>query len=959
MNPVFTETQVGTIRGRQYPDYAVIFDPCTPVFRAKVASVPTGATYLEIVYDTVSLGAYTDIREGQTVVISATADHTAPIPGYKEMRVAGTPTSSLLPIGEVDLVLDTDYYITVLDTYKALPLPRQGQLIDGRLPYEGQVAEVTGIPSAQFVKSSGVGVFTYSATVTPLDGSTVTDTAWEIPGAVYLDGTDADLDIEIEMPADSHTWGRFTYTLSSGVTRWIAFQLVVSPILGSTLPTVTIEQPNITRNWRGHHATCRALGGVTIDEVMNGTRCVMVINSTFAGGAVPIDPVQFVGYLVKEGGETASVTDQSVSFELSSIWEKAGNLPMSHIAVRDMETPTKWDEINLPTPQKVVMHVLARYSTVLNLCCLSLDDTGDTWYGDDWNLSSDSIADAVEGVLQEINAEITQTPAGALYLRRDLRCVDDDVRDAADVVWTLTHRDLMAFQFNMRHEEQTGRVIIGVRSFRTDRSPSIGGRASAPAVILGTSPTTHTEPAQLMPADSTPLELFGDPLDASSTGLAQIRAGHIQAIQNTPYTTTSTAMPFLFWLTPNNFQWINISLAASLMTRGRAITGRHLLTGLDVRLEYDLTTRTYHPAVSLELTPETRGGAGRAVGELVPNAASLDWSVPPIQQPYTGDFGAPPDWNTADFPPFTRDNMGNQGFPTPPDQNAEEATQSPTPGTRTFGISFAEDTPVAAGFLSILGEPYVFTIEGSAQIATDAWAYYGNFATSDEGFAPQPGVEYGTWAPGGWQTTDALKPGAYRRSINIYRTFTSTNITHVSFVYDIEWGTYFNTLAVTIFVNNTTDIYLGYAYDFPDGNNLVASWSGSMTMDRILFLTNASVQATPDYDGYALQKSFIVRGTGTNPFTGATGLPLFGDGAGYTWNVDEETGERINIQYDGSRGIRIQGSPIAAPPLYNASGHYTFEWTGDGSIPSVVYIDDNYTDNQHVNLNVRIEGPNA
>lgn len=941
-NFVPNETQAGYIRTRQRPQYAVIFDPCTPVFRAQIAVAPTGPSYLQLEYENVSLGDYEDIRTGMTVIISETADHTNPIAAYEDMRVSRPATADFVRINEYDLILEAGWYITVLNTYKPLPKRRLGAKVDGHLSFQGQTATIENLPSVSFVLSDDTGVFNLSPEIVTLDGSTVVSTLYDIPDAVYLDGTDEDLEIEIEMPFDSHTWGRLTYTLSSGVSEFMVFQLIVSPIVDSDIPTVGIQQPHIIRNTQGHHATCRAVRGMTIAEVMNGTRCVIVVTSAFDGGVVPIDPVAFVGYLTKEGNATTSASEKSASFEIASIWERAGQLPMHHIAIRDKASPAAWDEINLPTPQRVANHVLSRYSTVLNLCGLNVDDAGNTWYAGDYNLSSDSIGDAIEGVLEEINAAITQKPSGELFLRRDLRYETDTVRDAADIVWTLTNRDLSGFDYTARHEKQTGRTIIGVRSFYTNRSPSKGGKAAAPSIILGTSPTTTTEPNQLMPADKTPLQLFGDSLDPTSVGLAEERAGHIQAAANAPYEFSGDAWSGLFWLNANNFQWVNVDLAASLMTRGRAITGRHLLVGVELDLDLQGT-----PITRLELTPETRGGGGFVVGDLVPDVAALDWTVTPIQQPYSGYFGAPGSWNTDEFPPFTQDNMGGMGFPIPQDQQADQARRAAPAGTRSFAISFAESVGVQAGFVSTLGALYTINMQGSAIIQTGQETINLDFKVTDG--SPEVTGDMGDG------NTAAQMPGVG------YIGTTPSDLDRVFVEYEFPMPT--NVISVTFY----WDLILDYTNDPGAWVGTDGSYGTFEVIDVDQTSHTRAIEATVNSIRVGVERGGGVTTFVTNLIALVIVIDtgegvLYGDGAGYTWQVSEEeenAGEEINITYNGDKGLYIQNAPIASPPLYNESHTYTVTWEGDGSNPEMVYRDGNYADNQRVNLNINVAGVGA
>src|SRR5688572_19178710 len=63
--------------------------PNTTVFAARVNGAPSGTSYAQIAYDTVTTGAYTDIVVGQTIYISASNSIRA---AYFIGRIRATPT---------------------------------------------------------------------------------------------------------------------------------------------------------------------------------------------------------------------------------------------------------------------------------------------------------------------------------------------------------------------------------------------------------------------------------------------------------------------------------------------------------------------------------------------------------------------------------------------------------------------------------------------------------------------------------------------------------------------------------------------------------------------------------------------------------------------------------------------------------------------------------------------------
>lgn len=934
MNPIYNSDDQAIIRSSVQVQWVALFDPLDVVFQAQVASVPTGSSYLEIAYNSVSIGVYTDIRVGQKLVISATADYTQPLV-TRPMRIDASATASVLPINEEYLPLQVGYYLTVINTYEPMQMVRDGALVSGRLPFQGECGTIKGLPSVILVRSSGSGQYSFITAVQAPTGATVSSTSYEIPGATYDSGSASSLTPTITMPADSHTWGRFSYTLSNGVTRWMAFQIIVINPRSTSLVTQGIDSGRITRTWRGHHAILRARKGVAMSQVMDGTRTVLAAFRRYTSGAIDADPVLFVGYLTKEAGSTTSPTDKFVTFDVSSIWERAAQIQMNPIAIRDIATPSAWDEINLPTAQKVVRHVLSRYSTILNLCSLDLDDPdGSTWYGGEMNFSVASLGDAIEQVTSEINAVILQRPSGELVFRRDLRFEDETHRNAASVIWTLISRDLIELDLQASHTQQVGRIIMGYRGYQTSRAPSKGGKALAPIVTLGASPETQTRPNQLMPANLS---------DSSLLIEAAQRAGHILAYEDPPYSLTARVRS-MAWLTPAAAEWLALDLLPSLTTRGRVLSGRALIGAVEITYDSGGIEVT-----SLELYPETKGGSALIVAMLTPNAASLTGVVTPPLAAYGGSYRTPSSLNLPNINkrrPFSRNDMGGMAPPMPADQAANEGRRNGQGGTRTFAISLANPADVAAGFTSVNSETYKITVSGSGKIQNDttgsttcvdltasdgSWYASNNLGTPTSGF-------------GSWVSGQGLAPNGTAFFFTHTAGTTSETINSATFTFNAPVTTFtLRKLGGTV-----------YAYS----GDPVSTVTFDATSYPALFPINLNTTAICISFPANIAPSSAFR---VEEWCYSTDIPtdeLYAD-AFYSWNLDEE-GEPTNISYLGtSRGFQINSAAIAVPPPYNPSHVYTFEWTGDGNNPQVVFADDTYTDNQNQLLYVTFEGPGA
>lgn len=915
-NLVYSGGDQAILRSGGRARWLVIPDPCEVVFQAKVAAVPDaeGGTYTQIQYHDVTIGAFGDIRPDQMVLITETSDHMVPIEGFRDMRVADIATSTIIPVNESEFVLSTSYYITVIDTYKPLQRVRKGQSVDGRLIFEDLAPIIKGLPSVLFVAAplGQDGQFSFpNVQGVSLTGGTISY-LWSFTDPAYDTGSATSQHPVVTLP-HGHQWGHLTITDTNGPTHTQHVRLIVQDPLKPTLALRYIDGVKITRTWQGHHATLRAYRGVALDDLLNDTSVAIISLRAYTTETLDEDPVAFVGYLNKDSAQTSGPNDKTVTFDLSGIWERAASLPMNPIAIRDKASPAYWDEINLPTAQRVTAHILKRYSTITNLCSLNLDDITDTWYGGDMDVNVSSLGDAIRQVTSEINAEILQSPSGELFFRRDLRFEDDDTRDDADVILTLTGRDIVDLRIDTNHLEQTGRIIIGYRGYDTTRTPSQGGKAVAPAVTLGTSSETQTRANQLMRADQSVNDLL---LEAAQ------RVGNLLAYENSN-PEIGMEVHNLGSLTPSCFQWVQCNVLPGYNTRGRALFGRALVASVDISYENSAGKET----VQMELFPETRGGRALVVAMLVPNVNQLTQYITPPQSAYSGSYPASPTANVPDTNTrrrFNQQDMGGQGNTKPADQAYEDGQRQPKPGHANFAISFKNPNPVNAGFISALGQSYTINLSGSAKIAVGS-------------NLPNINLEH---------TFPAIWNGAltYQGKDGVYDKWDVVAIFAVGDIYPATYNVKDVDDKCMTVISFTTSGGTETTYQSLSCAGGLISGSG---------VPSVSVSILGGYgDTDGMTFHFVIRDdTGGSP-----AQDIYAD-AFYSWNLDGD-GNEVNIQVNPYGGIRIDGSPVT-PPLYNPAHVYTITKTGTGSPFSFVFADTDHSDNQNVPLPIDIEGPDA
>jgi hypothetical protein len=930
-NEVLTEDQrdivdAGGYIGRDY----ILFCPNTVVLQCHPAAASAEDVIAEFEYDSVVTGAYTDVYEGQVVIISTTTDLKAT--ELWRGRIRELPTSSTLYINESSILLDTAYYVTVIDTHEPMPRLRSGNFVDWNTAPEGLQPLIKGLQSAYLKEPDALGEaeFTFSPVGQALEeGATIDDdTAWEwdIDGTPY---TTREVTVTL---AEGHYWARVWLTDSEGVTSYFAFQVIVADEDSTGLVRLAADGYEVTGNWdNGWNGSVTYFAG--IEDVLDRTRVVIVSWHQYRDGDPAFPNISFVGYLREEDDSARADENYSALAEtrytLAGFGAIAGEMPFNPLAIRNLASPTLWDEINLPTTERAIAHILTRYTTLLTLCALDFGTLTNDHFGGDMDVSSSSPLDACNTIASEINAQLIFAPCGQITLDRNACFLTTDERNALDVITTPIHTDnMLVLAYKRAHVGNLAQIQIGFRTYYTADNTNLGVTATAPAIAYADGMDFDTAPNQLLLADSTPEDAQKE---------ARQRAGHLLAYRTEGDEITIQLDDGWGWLVPSQHQWWSMELAASVLTAGRAFSA-------DDRLLLKSITHTYSAergtrAVNVTFLRETRGKLAAVRVEIVPSAVTVQI---PYHPPLSAYLGAFPPANSLRMPSLTPNKRQPYKprhhapyMPLPPAIADEIASSMGQSGcyVQNPPVNFRNPANVATNFLTVLGEPYLITVKGSARIGTDGWIANLNLVSAENGFAIVP--PWGAWTGGTGYTAadgDIGIPPAGIRSIIINQTLPSATWTSVTMTFDIVKGTFTAvTPAALIFLNGSivASVLPG---SLLDGTNLTLVWTGSMVVtDLQLQILSSYDDVLPyAYGGSVTLKSVVITGTGTDPFTGNPGGDLWGD-AFYHWTLDEEGEPNTAQLYTGTQGLIIDNAPVAVPPIYSPTHEYPLAMTGTGN----------------------------
>jgi hypothetical protein len=249
-------------------------------------------------------------------------------------------------------------------------------------------------------------------------------------------------------------------------------------------------------------------------------------------------------------------------------------------------------------------------------------------------------------------------------------------------------------------------------------------------------------------------------------------------------------------------------------------------------------------------------------------------------------------------------------------------------------------------------------VSGDADIGGGGtlWEKEFDFKVSSAGWFAAPGQYV---AGAGFRRNAGDSPGRLHIGGPLVTTDPLASITEVEVYYSrsytlaatggasIRTGTINNTtLVATVFSGGqTVDDYTKSGLNISLTNQFVA-----------VFHAASSSFTSPAFPSDFYIEKVILRGIAPSPYSGSTTLP--GDGRGDAFYFGYENSGTAK-PYTGANGFTINGN-YPTKPEYNPSHSYTVTHLGDGNQIVFSYADsDGYTDNDWVNLYVRVCGDGA
>lgn len=649
--------QYGVVRSKSYKSAQYIsLCPNEVVFQASVNQTVFPTSFAAITYDNVTIGAYTDILVGQTVLVGPTDDiRDARFVGRVRANNSGVvATTTLVGINETSAQIENNWIITVIDDYR---MYHELGRVSGGVYYKdygitfkqlrpliynlqsGYAGWVSGSPSGFTIAFNAVAIAATS-------GATISSYQWTTPDGTVTSGSLSSATVTIRFPA-GFRWVKLVVTDSGSrtQTRYIpiwAHSMDYLPAMGFTGATITGDEDN------GYSATVEAFSGV--DDVADNT-LVCIWNREYYDDVETsfVSTVEFVGRFRRENGEQASDEVYSLidktTFEIEGPTAQLSRISGPTITMRDAGSPDEWDEIKNLTPWRAVAYIL-EHSTFHQLYSLRFDSTTNAYRAFELEAAQGNLLNSVQDIASSITAKLEWSPQGDARMVREGVFLDDDDRNALPMIADFEPVDFIRILPEREHVESVGLVEGDGGTY----APTAGGIATnavvpklsiAPGVAQGNAEGTSQLTRQILLADVS---------ETAAQAELNERLGNKLAKDNLMDTLSVDMDGRYHWMVPSVAQWYTWTFVYRGLVYDTSI--RWWLKSISITHDNDLGAKT----VNATFVRETQGGPGQT--QDYPAQGSVEPVVPtiPVTQPYPNapmlpDIVLPDTPSLGDLPP--------------------------------------------------------------------------------------------------------------------------------------------------------------------------------------------------------------------------------------------------------------------------------------------------------------------
>lgn len=608
-----------------------IFQPRI-IFQARVNNSSATRGDRSIIYDTVSLGSFTAIESGFTLLIGSTAG----AQDIGKLRIRSATSSVILVSENSNIDWADNLFLTVLRYVELWPIfpriitdPADDENVifykDYDIPYTNQNSILgtflnIGPHRAVFLDGGSAPVY-YSSTGTfnllgnslnynwAFEGGTPTGSSSAVPGF-------------ISYSTPGHYVTRCIVSGSSGAidTRYSYVSIYDKIGQGSSTPVISWEMGNLngSRDEGGYKVNIKVYEEVDIDEnsvvVLFADDWYGSTNQSLGGNYPNAEKIFFVGYILRDSIHY-DYQDSYVEFDVGSITELMKQSLGFSVSVESKANPSKWYELLDLDCRRAIYHYLRWHTTALTISDFQFvgDDRKIQFYDADRASMFDSVDNLMRSTLVGSSASDRQ---GKTWIEVDPKAYTIPTSSFPSVM-EITKRDWMndpnideRLSNDLSYLEMGGIAYSGVTT----------GTFSA---ILASAPGNT-------PSFRGKIETHEGLALAGQVQLNQL-VGNVWANENSPYPSIGLDMA-------NNArnldiapqETVNVNILSSDTVRGLAIAGQFIPSSFDWR--YDAKNGFLIPQVDFKSLID--GDAGETITIASPEDVDNGGNnVPPLQIP--------------------------------------------------------------------------------------------------------------------------------------------------------------------------------------------------------------------------------------------------------------------------------------------------------------------------------------
>lgn len=520
-NTALSAGQKTKIRSASYASYLQLtLCSNTVVFAGRINSdLTTPTSWAQFNYNSVSVGAYTDVEVDEVVLIGTANDITRAT--YRG-RIRKAPTSSILYVSESSMDFDVGDYFWVIyafdPTYK-LSRPSTSdpatavELVDYDLTLAPPRASVVGLRTAYVNRvdpaTSKLRVaFDVSGSFAVASGDSITAYQFTFKAGTYavVSGSLATAVVTVDFDADTEQWGQLTVTTANGQVKTRRFYVRAygtssQADTGADETSIQIAG-DLSRGW-----TLSAAYFTGVDSVLNRTLAVAWReNENYGGVAGGLDSnnIAFVGWLLREEDSLQSDRQYSVlssaRFEFTGVGPRMQRLRAQEVAIRIASSPSEWGDIVNLTWWRAIAHFLDRYSTITVLCDLDFSEKANAYLFPDFGTQGGNLFAAVQGIAQQVAANLEFAPDGRIEVNISAEYLTNLGRAGLVTVLDLTAQDCFTISRSLDGDAEVGIVDAVGASYNSASGQVSTYAALAPGHAQGESAGSDTLPGPVLAA---------------------------------------------------------------------------------------------------------------------------------------------------------------------------------------------------------------------------------------------------------------------------------------------------------------------------------------------------------------------------------------------------------------------------------------------------------------------------